>query len=199
MIRDVVLLGVEDPLSEAVGKAVLASVRMSASQTFGLKGNTYLRKKVSALNKTAKAFPVLLLTDLDSPTGCAPQLIRDWISEPLEPGFIFRVAVMETESWIMAHRDAFASFLAVSRERVPRNPDRVRDVKEKLLSIAKASRRREVRADILPARGSTAKVGPAYNARLAEFVRTEWDAKMAATVSPSLNRTLSALERFRDG
>lgn len=53
MIRDVVLLGVEDALSETVGKAVLASVRMSASQTFGFKGNTYLRKKISDLNKTA--------------------------------------------------------------------------------------------------------------------------------------------------
>lgn len=199
MIRDVVLLGVEDALSEAVGKAVLASVGMSSSQTFGLKGNTYLRKKVSQLNKTARAFPVLLITDLDSPTSCAPELIREWLMEPLEPGLLFRVAVIEIESWTMADRTSFSQFLGVSVERVPREPDGVQDAKEKLLSIAKVARRREVRNDLVPERGSTAKVGPAYNARLSEFIRQHWDARTASKLSPSLSRALSAVERFRHG
>ena len=199
MIRDVVLLGVEDSLSEAVGKAVLFSLRMSSSQTFGLKGNAYLRKKVSALNKTARAFPVLLLTDLDSPSSCPPELIRGWFREPISNGFLFRVAVMEIESWIMADRDSFASFLGVSCKRIPRQPDEVRNPKEKLLAIARLSRKRDVREDIVPARGSTAKVGPGYNIRLGEFTRTVWNPKKASAASPSLKRTLLALERFRDG
>ena len=199
MIRDVVLLGVEDLLSEAVGKAVLTSVRMSSTLTIGLKGNTYLRKKASGLNKTAKAFPVLLLTDLDIPSSCPPELIRKWLGEPMEEGLIFRVAVMEVESWIMADREAFARFLGVSRDRVPREPDQVRNPKEKILLLAKSSRKRHVRDDILPARGSTAKVGPGYNTRLGEFARTEWDPRRAASASPSLNRSLSAIKHFRDG
>ena len=183
MIRDVVLLGVEDALSETVGKAVLASVRMSASQTFGFKGNTYLRKKISDLNKTAKVLPVFLITDLDSPTGCAPELIRDWLSDPPEPGLIFRVAVVEIESWIMAHRKALARFLAVSQDRVPRNPDQLRNAKEKLLTIASVSRRRDVRDDLLPARGSTAKVAPP--------ITRDWASLFAR------NGTRGALQRHR--
>jgi hypothetical protein len=199
MIRDVVLLGVEDRLSEAVGKAVLTSLHMSSTQTIGLKGNTYLRKKAAALNKTAKAFPVLLLTDLDVPTSCPPELIRKWLHEPLEEGLIFRVAVMEVESWIMADRGAFARFLGVSQRQVPREPDQVPNPKEKILFLAKSSRKRDVRDDILPARGSTAKVGPAYNIRLGEFARTLWDPRRAANASPSLKRFLLAVEKFRDG
>ncbi|NQU24712.1 MAG: hypothetical protein HQ567_25805 [Candidatus Nealsonbacteria bacterium] len=199
MIKDCVLLAVEDTLSEAVARAALSSLRMSASQTIGLKGNTYLKKKVSALNKTAKAFPVFLLTDLDKPTSCPPELISGWISEPIEEALIFRVAIVEIESWVMADRAAFAAMLGISPARVPREPDKVREPKEKIVTLAKSSRKRSVREDIVPTRGSTASRGPGYNARLGAFVGTEWDPLRASEASPSLKRALSALKRFRDG
>lgn len=199
MNRDCVLLAVEDSLSEAAAKAALSSLHMSANQTIGLKGNTYLKKKVSGLNKYAKGWPVLLLTDLDKPTSCPPELISDWISEPIEEALIFRVAVVEIESWVMADRAAFAAMLGISHECVPREPDKVRNPKEKIVSLAKHSRSRTVREDIVPPRSSTAAVGPGYNARLGDFVGTEWNPLRAAEVSPSLKRALSALERFRDG
>ena len=194
MIRNVVLLAVEDVLSEAVAQTVLSRVDMSASQTIGLRGNIYLRAKVSALNKTAKAFPVLLLTDLDKPTSCPPELIRGWISEPIEEALIFRVAVVEVESWVMADRAAFAALLGVSLTRVPREPDKIPNPKRELVSLARSSRKRDVREDIVPPRGSTAPVGPGYNVRLGAFARTEWDPLRAAEASPSLERALSALE-----
>jgi hypothetical protein len=199
MIRDTVRLAVEDLLSEAVAKAALTRLNMSASQTIGLRGNAYLRSKVSALNKTARAFPVLLLTDLDSPSSCPPELIRGWISVPREEALIFRVAVVEVESWVMADHAAFAELLGIRRDRVPREPDRVPDPKQRLVALAKSSRKRRVREDIVPPRGSTAPVGPGYNPRVGEFVRTEWDPLRAAQRSPSLRRALSALERLRDG
>jgi len=52
------------------------------------------------------------------------------------------------------------------------------------------------RKDIVPKRGSTAKQGPAYNERLISFVRVAWNPSQARRNSPSLERTIMALERF---
>jgi hypothetical protein len=48
----------------------------------------------------------------------------------------------------------------------------------------------------LPRIKSTAKQGPAYNERLVSFVRVAWNPSKARLNSPSLERTLKALEVF---
>jgi len=193
------LIAVEDLLSEAVGRAILRSLGMTVAQTIGLKGNAFLREKVPNLNKTAKGLPVLLLTDLDVPTRCPPELIREWIGGPHSVGLVFRVAVMEVESWIMADRKAFAALLGVSCQRVPREPDTLRDPKREVVSLARRCRNRALREELVPAPGATTAVGPGYNPRLSRFIREDWNPARAAQVSPSLRRALLALQRFRDG
>lgn len=191
------LLAVEDPLSEAVARRILASVspRREVSLCLGLKGKDYLRQKAEKLNQTAKGSPVFLLTDLDNPKDCPPGLIKSWLKSTKQPNFLFRVAVMEVESWIMADRESFANFLSVPPERVPSNTDSIPKPKEYLVSLARQSKSSRLREDLVPAPGGTNKVGPAYNLQLASFVTKTWSPESAAKVSHSLRR---ALDRLRD-
>jgi hypothetical protein len=199
MNRDLALLAVEDALSEAVARRLLSEAGIGVAQVVGRKGNSYLRAKVRDLNRTARGFPVLLLTDLDSPSLCPPLLIRDWLNTPPSDGLMFRVAVMEVESWVMADTNAFSRFLGVRSTLVPQPVDAVLKPKEALVNLARRSRRRATRSDLVPSPGSTAAVGPAYNARLGEFVRDTWCPIRAADASSSLSRALNAVRAFRSG
>ena len=199
MNRDFALLAVEDVLSEAVGRRILNEVSIAVSQTIGLKGCDYLRSKVNNLNRTARGFPVLMITDLDRPSRCPPSLISEWLRGPAEKAFILRVAVLEVESWVMADRSAFGRFLGIRASAVPHQVDEVENPKEKIVLLADGSSSSTIRRDLVPLQGSTARVGPAYNARLGEFVRNTWNPRRAAEVSPSLIRALRALEVFRYG
>ncbi len=190
------ILAVEDPLSEAIARRLLLVLRPELIPTavLGLGGRDSVRVRCRELNRSAAHLPVLVLTDQDVPDRCPPTLLIEWLGTA-RPNLIFRVAVMEVESWVMAHRDAFAAFISVPCNRVPANTDALPDPKQTLVNLARRSRRRDIRADLVPAAGSTAQVGPAYNPRLREFVESTWDPVAAADTSASLRR---AVERLRD-
>ena len=192
-----VTLAVEDVLSDAVATKILESCGFEIAARLRQRGNTYLKQKAPELNRAAaRNRPVFLLTDLDSPTNCPLDLIQSWIKGSPKPGFFFRVAVMEVESWVLADREAVARFLSVPATQIPQRTDDVADPKERIVSLARKSRKRTIREALVPAPGSTASVGNEYNALLIEFVRESWDLEQAASVSPSLKRTL---ERLRQG
>jgi len=112
----------------------------------------------------------------------------------------FRVAVREVEAWLMADREHLARFLAVDTPRVPHNPDSVDHPKNLMVDLARHSRRREIREDMVPRPWSARAFGPAYTARLIEFViseRTGWRPEVAARYSDSLNRSLRCLRRIK--
>jgi hypothetical protein len=124
-------------------------------------------------------------------------LIRAWLKEDPHPYPLFRVAVREVESWLLADAVGFAGVLGISVRNVPGNPDEIVDPKRKLIDLARTSRRREPRDSIVPRRGSTAKVGPDYNGCLTAFVAKSWNLTEAAKRSGSLRRFRSAVESFR--
>ena len=190
-----VILTVEDRLSDAISTKILESFGIEIVQRIGFKGNSYLKQKAPNLNRTARGpYDVFMLTDLDSPQNCPPQLIQSWISVPLNSGFFLRVAVMEIESWIMADRSALAKFLSIPVNRIPSNTDDIDNPKEFLVSLARRSNRRRLRDQLVPAQGATtARVGPEYNSRFSEFVQIHWDLERAAVASPSLERTLNRI------
>ena len=78
MSRTTAILAVEDKLSEAVSIKILEDLGIDIIQRLGLKGKSYLEKRAQNLNQTAKAIPVFMLIDLDSPSPCPPQLVRTW-------------------------------------------------------------------------------------------------------------------------
>ena len=190
-----VILAVEDRLSDAISTKILESFDIGIMLKIGFKGNSYLQQKAPSLNQTARGpYNVFMLTDLDSPQNCPPQLIQSWISAPLNSGFFLRVAVMEVESWIMADRSALAKFLSIPVHRIPSNTDDIPNPKEFLVSLARGSNRRRLQDQLAPAPGATtAKVGPEYNSRFGEFIQVHWDLERAAVASPSLKRTLDRI------
>ena len=192
------IIAVEDVLSEAVIKRLLQDTeRAFKPSTIGLKGNTYLRAKARGLNRSAQGFPILMLTDLDDARSCAPSLITDWLGgDAKHDNFLFRVAVLEVEAWLLADRENLANLLDVPLVRLPLRPDDVADAKLEVLNLARASRSSTIRSDLLPQAQGTAQVGPNYNGRLTEFVQQTWNVEAARQLSDSLNRTYLRLLNF---
>ncbi len=191
-------LAVEDELSEAVLRRLLAESgrRFSVGSVYGRHGFGYLKNTIRGWNTAAKGVPFVVLTDLDT-TECAPQLIRDWLHEPVHPNLLLRIAVREVEAWLLADRSSIAAFLRCAHKRVPQTPESLADPKRRLVELARESKSAEVRARVAPKRGSTAQQGPEYNACLSEFVIGKWDPIAAGANSPSLKKALEALGRFQ--
>lgn len=193
-----ITLAVEDSLSEVVAKKLLMQTQRKyrVIQCLGKNGFGYLKSKINAFNQAAKGMPFFVLTDQDSTEDCPPSKISKWMNQPCNPNLIFRVAVMEIESWVMADRTAFAEFLSIPLNKLPQKTDSIKDPKQFLLSLAKKSRYGKLKADLVPQPGSTAKVGPDYNNRLIQFVQKEWNTHQASQNSESLAKTLKRLREF---
>jgi hypothetical protein len=192
-----IMLAAEDELSEAVMRRMLVQSKrpFAAGPCLRRGGKSYLRGIVNGLNQAAPQTPFFLLTDLNA-DECAPLLIRNWLRGQRHPNLLFRVAVREVEAWIPAHRQAFAEFASIPVDRVPRDVDAIVDAKEFLVRLARRSRKRAIREDIVPKAGSTARIGPNYNGRLCEFVTRHWDVYAAQHHSSSLRRTMAAIQDF---
>jgi hypothetical protein len=192
------IAAIEDAISSAVIGKLLSDLRpdLTVFTTIGLKGNVYLRSKARDLNRTANHVPVFLITDLDDPNDCAPSLIDSWLGSRLAPKMLFRVAVMEIESWLLADRSRMATLLGIPEEKIPINTDTVRKPKELIVELARHSRLKTIRTELVPAQGSTAAVGPAFNSRMVEFVGARWRPAEAVKCSPSLARCTRRLSSF---
>jgi hypothetical protein len=191
-------LAVEDPLSEVVLRRLLAHSRQdfAVGAVYMRNGFGYLRKNIAGWNSAAKGRPFLLLTDLDA-SECPASLLQTWLSVPKNDNLLFRVAVREVESWLLADAEGIATFLAVKPATVPANPESLPDPKRILVELAARSRKKDLREDIAPRKGSTAKQGPDYNPCLSRFVFDHWNVDVAAAHADSLRRTIERLASFR--
>jgi hypothetical protein len=191
-------IAVEDILSEAVVKEIIKQSQMPFSIGTCLRqgGFGYLKRILPGINNAAQGSPYFILTDLDQ-NECPLALLTKWLSHPRHPNLIFRVAIREVESWLLADREAFSKFLGVSIDLIPHNMDLVPDPKKQLIELAKKSRNRSLRESIVPAKNSTAKVGKDYNNPLIQFVSEEWQVERAKKHSQSLNRAVNAVTNFK--
>ncbi len=199
-----ITLAVEDELSEHMLRAILNQTKRDflVVSVYGRKGADYLRQKLPAFNNAAKGSPYLVLTDLDR-HPCVPELIEKWFDCHLNEfpkrrhaNLIFRVAVTEVESWVMADRERFSEFLGIPTNLIPEQIDGILDPKELLLKLASKCRNRQLRDDIVPRLGDKRKIGPDYNGRLGEFVQSRWRANVAYAHSASLARAWKKLVGF---
>ena len=186
---------VEGQVDEAVLRRLLHHVGAVAGPIHGGLGKEHLRQRIPGYNAAATRAPWVVIVDLNEEATCAPVLCRTWLPAPA-PYICFRVAVREVEAWLLADRRGIARFLGVGASEIPVDPERLPSPKDTIVHIARHSRRREIREDLVPRPGSGRTVGPAYTSRMMEFVLNPdggWGLDRAASVSESLGRALRCL------
>ncbi len=186
-------------MSDSVARRLVGEYAPGAQvvRTIGLRGNDYLRRRMRDFNQIAAHYgPVLVLTDLDRPQSCPPQLVREWTrGMSPSPDLLVRVAVLEIEAWIMADRMGLAEWLGVAPNVVTRRPEEILDPKRELTALARRSRIRNRRSGMVrELRDGSFIPGPDYNTQLGGFANGRWDPEAARLLSPSLDRAIRTIE-----
>jgi hypothetical protein len=193
-----IFLAVEDALSKAVAEKLLLSsgVEFQIKQCFCKHGYGYLKSNLNKFSNIAKTTPLLLITDLDR-EDCAPDLIWRWLGKKKpHKGLLFRVAVRETEAWLLADADGFAAFSGVPVTKIPHEVESLPDPKSTLIELVRRYGKRSLKADIVLQPGICAKVGLAYNPVLCPFVQEIWSPERAEGVANSLARVRSSISKL---
>lgn len=192
----VITAAVEGTVDEAVVRRLVRHVGAIPGDVYGKNGKESVRRRIQGYNNAAQHSPWIVVVDLDRDADCAPLLRAEWLPVPA-PFLCFRIAVREVEAWLMADRQRIASFLRVPHDRIPLHPESLDDPKETMVNLARQSRSRELRVDMVPRPGSGRSIGPAYSSRLIEFAADEWRPEVAAEPSDSLRRAIQCLERLK--
>lgn len=190
---------VEGITDEAVVRRLLEYVGLTCGIVYGKSGKAALLERLPNYNRAAHFAPWLVVVDLDQDAECAPPFVRSVLPNPAH-GMQLRVAVRAVEAWLLADAERLAAFLGIPVARIPANPDAEPDSKRTLVKLARRSRRRAIREDIVPREGSGGRVGPGYPGRLIEFVAaTEhlWRPEVAMQRSDSLRRCVEALRSLK--
>ncbi|MDX9708528.1 MAG: hypothetical protein RBT64_03140 [Trichloromonas sp.] len=188
---------VEDALSDTVMRKLLLHVGFKREPTVRImRGNGNIRAGMRKFAEASRVFPHIVLTDLDK-LPCPPALFQQWAIRNVPETMLFRVAVHEVESWLMADREAFAAYLSVALKKVPSEPDTEIDTKQSLFSVVRSCKKSRLRSEILPTPGSH--IGPLYNEHFSRFAKEFWRVDVAAENSPSLARSLDRITDFCRG
>jgi hypothetical protein len=187
----------EGSTDEPVAKRLLKHSGLEVGIVYGRNGKPDLLKRLPNYNKAAQFTPWFIIVDLDTDHQCAVHALKKWLPEPSR-GMRFRIAVRAIEAWLLADKENMAQFLGVSLSKLQHNFDLEPDPKETLVDIARRSRSRSIREDIVPRPVSGAKVGPLYVPQLTRFVNELWRPDLASAESESLRRCLQALSTLAD-
>lgn len=183
---------VEGITDEAVLRCLLDARGGSPGAIHVKNGKHALLHRLPGFNSAAVRLPWVVLVDLGRDAECAPPFRASTLPDPA-PMMCFRVAVLSVEGWLPADRERLARFLGVSESMIPRAPEDEEDPRRVVVELARRSRRREIRQDMVPRPASGRKIGPAYASRLTEFVTdagSGWRPDVAARRSDSLERCL---------
>lgn len=190
-----VTVAVEGTTDVAVAQRLLRWVGLEAGQVFVAQGKARLDARLGGYNNAARFAAWFVLRDLDHDAACPPQLLEQLLPAPAAR-MCCRIPVRAVEAWLLADREAMARFLEVGPELIPAEVEALPDPKRALVDLARRSRRRSLRGDMLPRKGTTANVGPLYSVRIIEYASTVWRPEEAAGRCMSLRRCLDALQRL---
>jgi len=194
----VLTAAVEGLADEVLLKRICDSVGASVGQVYGRYGKPYILKNLNGYNHSAQFRHWVVLVDLDNDGPCVPEVLPRWLPAPSRL-MRLRVAVRELESWLLADSERIAKFLGVAVAEIPADPDSIADPKRLMVQLARGSRRRAIREDMVPNVGSGQQVGPAYTSRMIEFIQSVesgWRPDVAAGNSDSLRRCISAISNL---
>lgn len=192
-MRQIALVG-EDPLCMALGESLVRTCLpdWTLVQSISKHGITKLIPDLPRYQQLARVMPVLCIADTDR--ACPLDCLQKWLPHKPPANFLLRLAVSESESWVLADRDGFAVFLGIAASKIAPAPDELPDAKRHLLQLAKHSKVRLYRQEMVTCSGD--KQGSGYNLHLTSFVRQYWNPLKAAASSPSLARAILRLQQL---
>jgi hypothetical protein len=169
------------------------AIRVSAVHTPG--GKHRLDRRLRNYNAAARFGPWLVLRDLDHDASCPAELIENRL--PVRsPNLMLRIAVRSIEAWLLADHFNFSRFFGIPDTLIPADPEALARPKRTVVDLARRSRRREIRNNLVPAQGLSVETGAGYSAYLTEFINKSWTPASAAARSDSLRRCLKVLKNL---
>ncbi len=202
---DVIIVS-EDPVTTAIIKRLLNEIcpeGISIIREDPARGGQ-IRQSAVKYNRLAQYHRIILLADLDRPAT-----ERDaWLeNDALHPNFMFRFAVDEAESWLLADREGFAQYLGVDTNLIPepaalnrREPHNIeirtphKSSQFLMRELAVQATRTELKKQLLP-RDRLSK-GSEYNTALVPFVENNWNVRSAKENSYSLQTMYRRIEEW---
>jgi hypothetical protein len=183
-----IAVATEDELSEAIALRLISELKRPHHVTHALRRNGfgYLQSKMDSWCQMAEHQIMMVLTDLDQ-ANCLVEFRDQWLADrPLPTSLIFRIAVREVESWVLADHQAMRELVG-KKGVLPTQPDALPDPKQALLGLGKTAPK-SVRDDLIRTIDGQLRQGVGYNARLKHWINTAWSPERAAERSPSLFR-----------
>ena len=194
----VISAAVEGDVDETVVHRLVRHVGGQLGTVYGKGGKPSVLKNLKGYNNAGRYSPWFVLVDLDRGRDCAPLARAEWLPRPA-PRLCFRIAVRDVEAWLMADAETLAGYLEIARKKVPADTESLDSPKTTLVNLARRSRRKRIREDMVPRHGSGRQVGPAYVSRITEYVDTTWRPQIAARRADSLQRAIACLRRLVEG
>lgn len=199
---------VEGDTDVPVARKVVEACGLATASPVVLRGCSRVDAELARLRASAsRRTPVFVLRDVDpTPPNLKGRRFRQCGSRVLSalgvsnsgPGFRFRLARHEMESWLLADRKAFAKWLGCSITQLPGVSD---DELKPSVTIVKLARDPKVkaclRAALVPADGADTQFGPGFEAAIIGFAAGPWSPVRARKNSRSLDHCFRALEGLR--
>ncbi len=119
------------------------------------------------VNMARAGIHTMVLVDLDD-TDSPCTLIHEWFSllekegASLPPECLFRIAVREVESWILADRKNWAEFIGIAASNFSSTPDLLDDPQRHIFEVVRSKGRKKFHRGMLPS--GTSHIGPLYRA-----------------------------------
>ncbi|MBQ7736114.1 MAG: hypothetical protein IJT61_09365 [Bacteroidales bacterium] len=198
----------EDAVTVAVIKRLLSYVspRFVVLSNIPARGGE-VKSKVLESNELAKAYPVVMLLDLDQ--GCAPELKSKLLQGNTQSRhFLMNISVDEAEAWLMADRQGFSSFFGIDVNAIPVSEMQKQGghverremnfpYKSSLMlthELALLSSKKEIRQKVGVSDLNGPKKGKEYNDAIVPFIENNWDIEAALPNSDSLQRMVRRLQ-----
>jgi hypothetical protein len=194
-MREPINAACEGLVDRSVLERLLASHQLDLGTVYEMGGKQRLDNKLAGYRSAARFSPWIVLRDLDDDAACAPELASK-LAPDQQTGLCLIVAVRQMEAWLLADRPGIAGHLKVAQRRIPEQPELLPDSKLTMINLARHSRSRDIRSDMLPLPGSGRKVGTGYTANVQGFVQSLWDFRRAAAAAPSLGTFVDRLKRY---
>jgi hypothetical protein len=187
----------EGTLDEQVLRQLIlqSAPHLQAGVCYGKRGRDWMSINLAKYNQAANSMAFATLADLEQ-DECPPTLLQLWFPHGVHPNLRPRIAVRMVESWLLADREALSQFLGIAVHHVPHLPDNENNPKQIMVGLARHSRSRIIREDMVPPPNTPGHVGKNYRGRLEQFVVEKWSAERAQIHSPSLQRAVHSLEQF---